>query len=444
MHPLQLAGVLSGRTFPGTLIMRRATLLIASLLLSPATLAQQGQSPLSPAEAAKKADQQVTVEFEVKSTGGGRNRYLNSAPDFSRPDNFTIYIPQVALAKFAEAKIEKPDEHFYGKFIQVTGTVKVNRDKPQIAVTDPAQIKIIESKSGPPVHKMSHIYKQVEDLSIRADSYLFDDKPSRPVVVWIHGGALINGHRESVPAWLTAACRANSHILVSIDYRLAPETQLPGIIADVEDAFRWINESGPKLFGADASRVAVAGGSAGGYLTLTAGYRAQPRPKALVSLWGYGDVVGAWYSQPSPHPRHHTSKMSRDEAFGQVSGAPVSDSRERKGNGGAFYQFCRQQGLWPKAVSGWDPHTETEKFAPFMPVKNVTAEYPPTLLIHGDQDTDVPYEQSVMMAAEFKKHGVGHELITIRGAEHGLAGGEPQAVEGSYRAAAAFLKKHLD
>jgi dipeptidyl aminopeptidase/acylaminoacyl peptidase len=78
-----------------------------------------------------------------------------------------------------------------------------------------------------------------------------------------------------------------------------------------------------------------------------------------------------------------------------------------------------------------------------MPAKNVTAEYPPTLLIHGDKDTDVPYEQSVLMAAEFKKHGVKHELITIAGGEHGLPGGEPQAIEAAYRSAAEFLKQQL-
>ena len=90
-----------------------------------------------------------------------------------------------------------------------------------------------------------------------------------------------------------------------------------------------------------------------------------------------------------------------------------------------FYQFCRQQGLWPKAVSGWDPHTEADKFTPYMPVKNVTSEFPPTLLIHGDKDTDVPYEQSVLMAAEFQKHKVEHQLLTIKGGEHGLADATP-------------------
>jgi acetyl esterase/lipase len=290
---------------------------------------------------------------------------------------------------------------------------------------------------------MTHTFKKVGDLGIKADVYGYDDDKPRPVVVWIHGGALINGHRESVPKWLADECVTSGNVLVSIDYRLAPETQLPEIIKDVEDAFAWIADKGPELFHADPKRIAVVGGSAGGYLTLTAGFRAKPRPIALVSLWGYGDLVGDWYSKPSPHPRHQQSKLSREEAYKQVSGPPVSDSRDRKGDGGAFYQFCRQQGLWPKAVSGWDPHQEPEKFFKYMAVKNVTAEYPPTLLIHGDKDTDVPYEQSVMMDEQLTKNNVEHRLITLTGGEHGLAGADAQAIQQAYADAVAFLRKHL-
>jgi acetyl esterase/lipase len=292
-------------------------------------------------------------------------------------------------------------------------------------------------------NKMTYTYKKVGDLEIKADVYGFDDDERRPVVVWIHGGALIMGHRESVPKWLSDECIKCGYVLVSIDYRLAPETQLPEIIKDVEDAFAWIAEKGPQQFHADPKRIGVVGGSAGGYLTLTAGFRAKPRPVALVSLWGYGDLVGDWYSEPSPHPRHHQTKLSREEAFQQVSGAPVSDSRDRKGDGGAFYQFCRQQGLWPNAVSGWDPHKQPEKFFPYMAVKNVTADYPPTLLIHGDKDTDVPYEQSVMMTKEFKKHNVEHRLITLTGGEHGLAGADGATIVQAYEDARGFLQNHL-
>ena len=192
-----------------------------------------------------------------------------------------------------------------------------------------------------------------------------------------HGGALINGHREGIATQVKQWASVAGYVLVSIDYRLAPETQLPEIIRDVEDAFTWVRQEGPRLFRANPARIAVAGGSAGGYLTLTAGFRVKPRPTVLLALWGYGDLIGNWYSKPSPHARHHTIEKSREEAYRQVSGAAISDSRDRKGDGGAFYQHCRQLGTWPEAVSGWNPQREPENFHPYMPLKNVTKRFPP-------------------------------------------------------------------
>jgi len=289
----------------------------------------------------------------------------------------------------------------------------------------------------------THTWKTVGGLEIKADVHRADDDQLRPVVVWIHGGALIMGHREGVSERVRRAMLNAGYCLVSIDYRLAPETQLPAIIEDLEDAFAWIREKGPVLFRADVSRTAVMGGSAGGYLTLMTGYRVKPRPDVLVAFWGYGDLIGDWYSTPSPHARHHRIKMNKDEAWRQVSGPPVSDSRDRKGDGGAFYQYCRQHGEWPKAVSGWDPHTQVKKYKPYMPVKNVTRDYPPTLMIHGTNDTDVPHRQSVMMAHEFQKHGVEHRLFSIQNGEHGLGGGDPQRIDEAYEAAFRFVKRHL-
>jgi acetyl esterase/lipase len=293
------------------------------------------------------------------------------------------------------------------------------------------------------IRKQTYTYKTVGTLPIQADVFQHDDAVIRPVVVWLHGGALINGNREGIDQRLKAAMLDSGYTVVSFDYRLAPETQLPEFIADVEDAFRWLHEKGPELFHADTKRIAVAGGSAGGYLTLTTGYRVKPRPKCLVAYWGYGDLVGPWYSEPSQHPAHNRIKVSREEALRQVEGPPIADVRDRKGNGGTFYQFCRQQGLWPKAVSGWDPHTEAEKFHPFMPVKNVTRDYPPTLMIHGELDTDVPHEQSVLMASEFKRNNVPYRLISVPGGEHGLAGADRKLVDDAHQAAVDFIKQHL-
>jgi acetyl esterase/lipase len=286
-------------------------------------------------------------------------------------------------------------------------------------------------------------YKTVGDLAVKLDVYRGHDDQIGPAIVWIHGGALIGGNRTDIDRRVKKHALDASYVLISIDYRLAPETQLPEIIQDLEDAFAWIGRDGPRLFKIDPAWIAVAGGSAGGYLTLTSGFRVRPRPAALLSLYGYGDLIGDWYSTPSHHPRHNRKKHSREEALRQVSGPAVADSRDRNGNGGLFYEYCRQTGTWPTAVSGWDPKTEAERFYPFMPVRNVTAEYPPTVLIHGTNDTDVPYEQSVLMAEQFKQHKVPHKLISIPNGEHGFGGGDPKLVEEAYAKAFAFVDERL-
>ena len=206
----------------------------------------------------------------------------------------------------------------------------------------------------------------------------------------------------------------------------------------------WIRRNGPRLFNIDPTRIAVAGGSAGGYLTLTSGFRVRTRPAVLLSLFGYGDLIGDWYSTPSPHPRHHHSKLTREEAFRQVSGAAISDARDRKGDGGACSMNTAVKPAPGRRRSQVGTRSkQPERFHPFMPVKNVTAEYPPTVLIHGTNDTDVPYEQSVLMAEQFKQHKVPHVLISIPNGEHGLRGGDPKLIDAAYAKAFAFVDERL-
>ena len=78
-----------------------------------------------------------------------------------------------------------------------------------------------------------------------------------------------------------------------------------------------------------------------------------------------------------------------------------------------------------------------------MPVKNVTRDYPPTVMIHGTKDTDVPYQQSVMMAEQFKRHNVQHLMLSIEGGEHGLGGGDPKQIDDAYAKAFAFVDERL-
>ncbi|MFO0968443.1 MAG: alpha/beta hydrolase [Gemmataceae bacterium] len=294
----------------------------------------------------------------------------------------------------------------------------------------------------PALMKTTHVYKTVDKHDIRADVYRAPGDKPQPVLVWIHGGALITGNRDGVPRNLLDLCKAERVTLISIDYRLAPEVKLPEIIADVEDAFRWIGAQAKKL-GIAPDRLVVAGGSAGGYLTLVTGYRVMPRPKALVAYWGYGDVDGEWYTTPSAHYRKRPL-VSDTEAWAGLSGKVVSSpsADEQKGRG-RFYLYLRQNGLWTKTVTGFDPVKDKAKLDPFCPVRNVTPAYPPTLLVHGTEDTDVPYILSQAMAREFAKHKVAHELVTVKGGEHGLAGADKMLVREAHARALAFIRKQL-
>jgi acetyl esterase/lipase len=149
---------------------------------------------------------------------------------------------------------------------------------------------------------------------------------------------------------------------------LAPETKLPEIISDIEEAFRWLAGDGAKRFHLDPRRIVVTGESAGGYLTLVTGYRVRPKPKALVALYGYGDLIGDWSSKPNPYPGYNLRKISREEAESQTDGTVISDSDKRKGDGGLIYLYYRQNGLWPEEVSGIARSTIADKATLWMPI----------------------------------------------------------------------------
>jgi DNA/RNA endonuclease YhcR with UshA esterase domain len=110
---------------------------LPAVLLAVVLIPAADDKPLSPAEAAKKVNEKVTVEMEVKSIGGKAARFLNSEADYKDDKNFTVFIPKEALEKFAKAKIEDFDTHYKGKTVRVTGTVTLYQDKPQIKVEDP-------------------------------------------------------------------------------------------------------------------------------------------------------------------------------------------------------------------------------------------------------------------------------------------------------------------
>jgi acetyl esterase/lipase len=117
-------------------------------------------------------------------------------------------------------------------------------------------------------------FKTTHILELQLDIYGSDETSTspKPVIVWIHGGALISGTRSRIAPDQLDRYLGTGFVVISIDYRLAPETKLPLIVEDVEDAIGWIRDNGDEI-GVDPNRLAVIGHSAGGYLTLLTGHR---------------------------------------------------------------------------------------------------------------------------------------------------------------------------
>ncbi|MBS0206175.1 MAG: hypothetical protein JSS49_25045 [Planctomycetes bacterium] len=126
--------------------MRLFSILTCLLLIPAIVWADESPKPITPAEAAKRIKEKVTVEMLVKSTGGRENCYLNSEEDFKSDANFTIFLSKDAKEKLKQAGIENPAEYYKQKTIQVTGTVIVVEKKPRIAVNEPKDLKVVEKK----------------------------------------------------------------------------------------------------------------------------------------------------------------------------------------------------------------------------------------------------------------------------------------------------------
>jgi acetyl esterase len=148
--------------------------------------------------------------------------------------------------------------------------------------------------------------KQVEDRTIPGPDgdvpvriYTPDAAGPLPIFVYIHGGGWVAGSIESTDHQCRAIANMTPCVVVSVDYRLAPETKFPGGLEDCYAALVWAAEHGAEI-GGDPSRLAVGGGSAGGNLALAVSLLARDHngPKISYQMLVY-PVTDNDFERPS-------------------------------------------------------------------------------------------------------------------------------------------------
>ncbi|MDW0117876.1 alpha/beta hydrolase [Sporosarcina thermotolerans] len=287
--------------------------------------------------------------------------------------------------------------------------------------------------------KTTIVYKQGQNFELKGDFYAVSEK-SRPLIVFIHGGGLIWGSREDINQTQIEFFHKAGFNIFSIDYRLAPESKLPDIKDDIDDALFWVKNEGVNQFDYDSERIAVIGSSAGGYLALLSGTLTN-KPRTIVSFYGYGDITGDWAVKPSPHYTSMTN-VPRELAKMLLSKDIISVGPIEKRY--AIYMHARQHGVWIEELSGLIPFLEKDKLKKYSPLFNIHADYPPTLLLHGTNDEDVPYEQAVLFAESLQENGIEGKLITIPEGKHQFDNDwELPVVQNAFNEVLTFLNDHL-
>jgi acetyl esterase/lipase len=215
----------------------------------------------------------------------------------------------------------------------------------------------------------------------------------RPAILHIHGGGFVRGMPEMSDGTNRELAADLACVIVSVDYRLAPETRFPGAVEDCFAALRWLDDHAEEL-GVDRNRIAIKGESSGGGHAATLAIYRRNRGGPPICL--------------------------------QLLDSPMLD--DRTGSSADPHPYCGEF-VWGPASNrfAWHALLGVEPGAPEVPAGAVPARavdltgLPPAFIIVGALDLFA--EESMEYARRLIRAGVPTEFHVIAGAFHGFQAG---------------------
>ena len=208
------------------------------------------------------------------------------------------------------------------------------------------------------------------DCDLQADLYR-PPAPNRCGVLLVHGGSFTHGDRTQLRGYGILLGRIG-YTCLACEYRLAPASKWPAQIDDVNTALRYLHAQAPAL-GLDPSKIAVSGNSAGGQLSLMAAAQQEAPVAASIAFYPPTDFLG-------PGAR----ALGAPDAMQYLVGDDVSEA----------------------------------KMESISPANFVRADFPPTMLVTGNNDVVVDWRDSQLMYQRLVDAGARAELHVFEGAPH--------------------------
>ncbi len=237
-----------------------------------------------------------------------------------------------------------------------------------------------------PVRLVKDITLPGPDGPLTARVFYPEDTGPVPTIVYFHGGGWVIGDLNTHDNMCRDVCRGAGAVVVSVEYRLAPESPFPAAVDDAVAATRWVIENAKDFGGTD--RIGVAGDSAGGNLSAV----------VAQSLRDSGEnLAGQFLIYPATdHPEAHYASKDENGAGYFLESAQME------------WFFANYLGQWPERQDPRLAPIQAENLADLPPAMIVTAEFDPL------RDEGEAYGKALKAA------GVRAETRRIDGMIHGF------------------------
>ena len=213
-----------------------------------------------------------------------------------------------------------------------------------------------------------------------------------PLIVWIHGGAWERFDKSSMPL---AALVERGFAIASLDFSPASKARFPGQVHEIKAGIRFLRAEA-KRYGYDAGRIAIAGASSGAHLAAVVG-----------TSNGHAELEGAL----GDHRGQSSDVHAIVSYFAATNLTTILDQSTPFGLNIREPALQRLLGAAPK---------DAETLARLAsPVFQVDRGDPPLLLLHGDQDPQMPINQSHELEGAYERAGLPVDFIVVHGAAHG-------------------------